>query len=338
MNIRILVANNRPVLKRMLSGNWINFLIKVGIFILLYWAIYKQVFQYQDIDYIIERFKTSFGDNSLFLLLLVCFMVFFNWGLETLKWKDLMSKVENISFFNAYKAIICGITFAVFTPNRVGEYGGRIFYLQKANKIQAIFITLIGSFSQIVITISMGMLGLVFYLKQFDLGFYTSLAVWGVFLLLIVLIIAIYYNINLVYQLLKKFHILKKVIPLFRVYKSYSFKDLSLVLVYSLLRYSIFTAQYLFLLYVFGIEVGWLNGLMIISVIFLVQTIIPSITLLELGIRGNIALFLIGNYSTNDIAILSSSFTLWLINLIIPAALGGFLILRLNFFNNKSVN
>ena len=59
-------------------------------------------------------------------------MMFLNWFLESLKWRFLISKIEKISINRSIRAIFSGITISTFTPNRIGEYGGRVFCLEKS--------------------------------------------------------------------------------------------------------------------------------------------------------------------------------------------------------------
>ena len=64
-------------------------------------------------------------------------------------------------------------------------------------------------------------------------------------------------------------------------------------------------------------------------------TITPTITIAEIGVRGSVAIFVLGLFSSNDIAILSSTTILWLINLIIPAIIGSFFIFSLKFLDQN---
>ncbi len=323
--------------KLLLPVKTINLLIKLVIFILLALAIYYQVFQYKDLDDVLQTFVASLHSQSIFLLGCVLILLFFNWGFETLKWKKLIDKMEVIPFFTAYKAILCGVTFAVFTPNRIGEYGGRIFYLQKADKIKAILVTLIGSLSQITVTITMGVLGLMYYLWVNELIDPKLLFIMGLIMaLLIFLVLGVYFNVRFAYRIMRRIIFLKKVRKLFRIFLLYDNRELAVIFGLSLLRFGVFTAQYLLLLKVFGIDVPVVTGLNMIMLIFLVQSILPSITLIELGIRGPVAIYFLGQYAATELSILTASYSLWLINLIIPALIGGLLIARINFFKNTA--
>ena len=85
--------------------------------------------------------------------------------MEALKWQFLISKIEKISIKRSIRAIFSGITVSAFTPNRVGEYGGRVFCLEKADRIQAVLITVIGSMAQLVTTIVLWLYWLIIFAK-----------------------------------------------------------------------------------------------------------------------------------------------------------------------------
>ena len=40
------------------------------------------------------------------------------------------------------------INISTFTPNRIGEYGGRVFCLEKGDRVKGVLITIIGSIAQ----------------------------------------------------------------------------------------------------------------------------------------------------------------------------------------------
>ena len=70
------------------------------------------------------------------------------------------------------------------------------------------------------------------------------------------------------------------------------------------------------------------------------MTMIPTIAITELGIRGSVALFLIGIYFGNpldmpdhiNLGIVAASTALWIINLALPALTGTIFVFNLKFF------
>ena len=72
------------------------------------------------------------------------------------------------------------------------------------------------------------------------------------------------------------------------------------------------------------------------GVVFLAMAIIPSISLIEVGLRGEISIMLMGMYSVNALGIGFTSVTVWIINLILPAMAGSVLILNQRVFNKRN--
>jgi len=185
-----------------------NYLIRALIIIVTYGFIYRQVFverRLQEIPGIYKRIVEQGDMLPMFILLL--FLMLVNWSIESVKWKLLISKIERLSFFRAFQAVMTGVSVSLFTPNRTGDYLGRVFILEKGNHIEGIFITLIGSFSQMVVTFSVGLFCFLSfadqYLRvpyQFEEYLLTSL----IFLIpvLVFIILLFYFNIGLLSSLI----------------------------------------------------------------------------------------------------------------------------------------
>ena len=124
-----------------------------ALFIWLTYAIYQQLVHQKNLPAALEHMQRTILEKGLSLLLLVVAMMFVNWGLEARKWQLLVSPLEKVPFMRAFSAILSGVTLSVNTPNRIGEYGGRILYLENRNKLKAIAATIVGSYSQLIITI-----------------------------------------------------------------------------------------------------------------------------------------------------------------------------------------
>jgi len=308
-------------------------LLKILIFSGLVWAIYQQIASQENFEAITWTFLSSLHFQNMLWFLGVCSFSFLNWGIEAQKWRQLMLKVERLSFKDAFRAILCGITLSLFTPNRVGEYGGRVLILQHANRLQAIAVTLVGSLSQIIANVSLGAIGFVSFA-----GIYLQWEVWQVVGMGVLAVLLIGALLLVYFQVQKSERWIAK-IPFFRRYKNhfspieaYHTHELAQVLGWSFLRNTVFTLQYIGLCWAYNMEVNALTAWMIVNTIFCVQLFTPSIALVELGIRGNIALFFWSYVTNNQLAIIAATFSLWWINLVIPAIIGWWLISRLNIF------
>jgi len=312
----------------------LNFFIKVVVILLLLWVLYRQIFGREDIDTIYAVFKEQLRNGNYLYLLATILLMPLNWLFETLKWRVLIRKFEKQKLWRSYKAILSGVTLSIFTPNRIGEYGGRILLVKPENNWKAIIATLVGSFSQLLVLLSMGFMGLIYFTSH-HLEMPT-IASWGLQVIGVFLIIGMlfcFYNVKVLIPIVKRIpyaHRLKKFVKDVKVLKNYTSKELTIALWYSLARYGTYSLQYYLLLLFFGIKIPFLAAFAGIATIFLVQTSIPLPPLWDLLARGEVALQIWGVFDANEISILAATFSLWVINLIIPALIGTVFIVNIN--------
>ena len=117
-----------------------------------------------------------------------------------------------------------------------------------------------------------------------------------------------------------------------KIFSFYTRRDLINVFSLSATRYLIFTTQFFILLQMFEVEITYLESIVLISVMLLIISSIPALTITEIAQRGVVASFLFGQISNNCNGIFSATFFLWIINLLIPAVIGTFFVFTLKFF------
>ena len=290
----------------------------------------NQLNQYNFLDTIQKKYL---------IIIIVFLMMFLNWILESIKWRFLIYKIEKVSLITSIRAVFSGITVSAFTPNRVGEYGGRVFCLDKANRIQAVIITIIGSISQLIITILFGSIGLIclpnimpdFSVLLNSIEYAYSFSIFVLFFLNVIFII-LFLNTSMLSVFISRIKVLQKYQKYSIVFSFYTSKELFKVLLFSAFRYLVFTSQFFILLLVFGVSVNYTDAMILISTMLLAISIIPSIAITELGVRGSIAVFLFSLVSSNTAGIMSATFLMWIINLLIPSIIGVVFIFTLRFF------
>ena len=313
--------------------------------------IYHQIFYRQEIKEVTDAASGMITNTKDVLLLSLVFtMMFLNWGIESMKWEFLIAKIEVISFMQAYKAILAGTCVSIFTPNRIGEFGGRIFFLKKADRIQASLITILGSMGQLMITFILGSISLLIYLAYYFEGGVNNYWLYSIsFLVIISILLSLFFfmNVQVTTSLLNKLPIstvtyLKNKLQLkwskyTKVFSFYSQQELTYLLFLCLVRYTVFTLQFYILLVVFKVDVTFWEAILMIVLSFFVLAAIPTVAITELGVRGSVALFFIGLVSSNGLGVLASTLMLWFINLIIPALVGSLFVLELNFFRTTKI-
>ena len=302
--------------------------------VLLLWLIYRQVTQKEDFEKQWNSFRTHFEEGNHFLLFLVLLMAPVNWMLEAAKWYKLLKKIQPTPYFKALASTLTGIAFAIVTPNKIGDFAGRILYINDKNKIRAAIATLISNLSQTIVTYSFGIAGLIYFNIAYP-GTWQKLTLVGA-LLSASLLLFIYLRIDLIASWAEGKKWLRKVIISVRILKRYSRKELLQLLGISFCRFCVYNLQFLILANVFGANIPWLSGFFVSGLMFWLITVIPSIFVADLGVRGYIAnlLFITTSIAANSVAILAGSYTIWLLNLILPAIVGSILIVTIRFSKN----
>lgn len=337
-----------------------NIIIRGAIIFATYYFVYKQVLKHifdqqsdeqSKIDIVVRLFSEMIDESTIYIYLsIVLLLMPVNWGFEAYKWQFLINKLEKIPFLKSFKAVYSGVSVSVFTPNRVGEWFGRIFILEKANPWESMFSTIIGSISQLFITLIIGTISTIIFVPIYFRDFFSSDYVLFGFIILallfVVILVAIFINVRLVPSIIKQF-IKKRFLKFyeyFSVIKNYSSYELAKVLLISLLRYSVFSFQFYLVLRMFSVEIPFFYGMVTISVFYFVMTAIPTVTLAELGIRGGVSVYVFSLYfekygvisDSLELGIMASSSVVWLVNLVLPAIIGTFFVNKLRFFRKSN--
>lgn len=311
------------------------------------------------VSYIVFRFYTLqagqlntfietviYNNNFIWLSNLLLILMIVNWGVEAFKWKLIVKQVETVTYLKAFQAVLGGITVSVYTPNRVGEFIGRVFILKTPNPLKPIMLTIVGSFSQLMVTVIFGTVAYMVFAQQYLIHSinYTAWFVYGFLIVLLAVSIAIFFvflNASVLYRISMFFtqkasDIIKSAIE---VIASCPRQLLLKVISLSAFRYLVFSTQFYICISMMGLNFNAMQCLIVIPVIYLALSAIPTIALSELGVRGSVSVFTFGILAGSNgldagtaLAVVSASTLVWIVNIAIPALAGMFVIFRLNFF------
>jgi MFS family permease len=292
-------------------------------------------------DELLHFWQDKFSTTHLLPILIVIALMPLNWALETQKWVNLMRPIEKVSFAKAFSAVLAGLTVSMFTPNRMGEYGGRMLMVSLENRIRSVFATLVGSMSQWLVLVGGGLIGLFILLitRAVPAGF--QFYAWTVLVLGMGILgfvgfcyfrLAWFTERAMQWRLTRKWaHQLPK-----NLFQHYRLQELMQALKLSGLRYLVYSLQYFCLLACFGFEMSWIESFSAILFVFLLQTGLPIPPSAGLLARGSIAVWVFSWFAVDaayplialQSAVLASTFVLWLINVLLPATVGGLFILK----------
>lgn len=287
-----------------------------------------------------QQIQTSWRSGTFFL---VIGLMLVNWGIEARKWQILVRHVQQCSFLKALKSVLAGCSITMLTPNRIGEYGGRVLFLQEEHRIKGISLTIVGSVGQLLVTMIMGCLGLLF-LRFFSHNSSNALNVlphfWGdvliYFSVACTLVLFLFYiRLGWLVRLMEKVPAFNKVVKHITVLDEFEGRQLVQILALSFLRYIVFVLQYVLLLQVMNVGIDALLSFWLITVFYLVMAVAPTIGFLELPVRAKASMELMQLYSTNTLGIGTAALGIWIINLVIPALIGSLLILGIKIVKVK---
>lgn len=299
-------------------------LIKLSIVVGAFYFIYNKLTANPDLDF--QDFVNYLSENNKFSLKTISFLVvltFFNWFFEILKWRVLVSSFKKISFHKALEQSLSSLTASLLTPNRIGEYGVKAMYYKPSERKRVVALNLLGNSLQMLVTVLIGSAGLYLFLNQYetDINYY-KIARFGAIILIIaaVGIIAITKN-----KVLFKWFSLEKMTNYF---KQLPFKIYSIGFVLAVIRYAIFSFQFYYILTLFGVSTSYYNTLLVITSMYLLASVIPSIFIFDVVIKSSVAVYLFAIVGVNTFTVLSTVTIMWLLNVVLPSVFGSIFVLK----------
>lgn len=279
----------------------------------------------------------SLINNWPLAFLAVCLLMP-NWLIETIKWKSLVQKFIAIDFLNSVKSILAGIGLSIFTPNRIGDFGGRVLYVKKEERLTTFYMTFLCASSQLLTTIFIGSAGLIYFLPE--IVKIDALKIPKIFVAILIfgnmLLLMLYLN-------LEKFrNIYRWLFPKIRSkieeFPSVAKKQKWQILIWSFLRYQIFVVQFYLLMLVFGSETGFVSSYFALSLVYLFTSFMPTSVISEIPVRGSIVFFVFSFLDLEAELAVISFVLMWLINLFIPAIFSLYLLKDVKLPSLKKTN
>ena len=177
--------------------------------------------------------------------------------------------------------------------------------------------------AQMTITTIFGVVGFIVFVNRFqiDINYYK------VSKIVVILLMISFFAIFGIKQ--KRFKIKGfSLTSIIQFIKSIPLKTHSINLSLSLIRYLIFSFQFYYLLTVFGVDIEYTKAMVIITSMYFLASIVPSISIFDVIIKGSIAVFLFGYINVNELTILSITTIMWLLNFVIPSIFGSYFVLN----------
>lgn len=320
-----------------------GFLKNIGVSFLLVglgYIIYLQIIQntnlLQSKQFIIAQLKKQGLFITFMLILILCI----NFILEAIKWQKLCSVFQKITFITALKAVMVGQTFALNTPSRAGDFVGKLFYIDKKNKSTCIFMSIYGNFSQMIIALNMAIIGIFLgkYIIKIPAILHWNWLAFGfpIMCLINVCLLIIFFKIHIFTILFNKINILKsKNVHLPYINLTNHFK-INLLFI-SLIRYFCATISYIYLMEIFNINIE-LETFILLFIFLGSIYFVPSLSVADISVRGQLGILILNTIVQNSLIVIAITSFIWLLNLLLPAIIGYFILISKNIFINFKKN
>lgn len=319
----------------------VSFLLKAAILLLAAWFIYHKFLEKdEDLNNLKILLKPLSKIRVAVMMTIIVLLMLLNWLLESLKWQYITRKLAHLTLWEAIECVFCGLTWAASTPNRLGEYGGRVMFLPYRKRIHGVFAMVVAGIGQNAITNTLGLSALLWFIPKFlhmETPLYLLICVLSVAFIAFTMVF--YFNIGWLVALLDKIKFVRKYHRFFDVMGRYRSNELINIIGFCLSRYCVFTSQYFLLIHMFIPQMPAFEMLMMLSIMFFVQSALPSLDLLDIGVRSGIASALFAFITTQhaqQLAVIAVVSTIYIVNLIIPAILGSVFVFKLRFFDRTA--
>lgn len=314
---------------------FINYFLGPAFLIWLSWDVYQQIAATQDLSVQWKALKETISEKGITPLLFILLLMFLQWFLEAIKWKFLLMDIVSIHWTSAFRSILSGITVSLVTPNRLGEFAGRVIHLPNGTRLEGTAFTFIGNLAQLIITCLIGSVFLYIGYDQLKGQLNADESVYSVDLLLLlapiatVVLLLVYFSSSWIMRKLGHWKLLSVFSAHLMLLSRTPAQRLGGVLVLSSIRYAIFVIQYLIVFRFTGLSSDLMVLTISVSVMLLWLSIVPTFSFMEMGVRWQFALLLFPTIGTSPLAIPFGVTIIWLVNFIIPAFLGAFAFLKL---------
>lgn len=282
---------------------------------------------------------TSFSvAHSAFLIVLIAFVMAVNWGIEVVKWKWLVQTQFPIKWTTSLKGVLSGVTVGVFSPNRIGEFIGRILSLRPEQRLKASLLAFVNGLSQTMATLTFGVGGMVYLLHRVGdqtFGVLPVLIFQVVLILFFLVTLFLYFRMEMLSGLFSRVTFLQKYQQHLNVFAEVPTVLLNRLYLLSLIRFSTFLAQYLIVFYLLTDSPDWWAITGASALTLFSTTLVPFLPVPEILLREAMALSYFQLFDIDLAMVTYAVLFVWSVNVAIPALFGAAVLFTYRIFRPR---
>lgn len=273
---------------------------------------------------------------NILLLSFVLVLGMINIYLQYTKWNLTSSTLlDENNKLKIFRSLFYGFSAGIITPLRIGEYVGRGIEFKDKSLLQVTVATLVDKFFPLLIVAFLGsvssLLFLYFYLK---ISYYIILSLFILLFTLFYFLIYLIRNMrfwnSVIFSRINSSSRLKSLLERLKTFENLDRKYFNKMMTVSFLFYSCYLVQYALLVSAFSSHFDFVTYLWAANLVMFVKTIIPPVSMGELGIREGASVYFLTQMGEAASVGFNASIMLFIINLLIPALIGAVMFLRKN--------
>jgi uncharacterized protein (TIRG00374 family) len=275
-------------------------------------------------------------DANITLIAVTALLAFLNIYLQFLKWKITCGYILNEkSNKKIWLSLFYGFSGGVFTPARIGEYFGRAAAFKDKSLIKVAVATFIDKVFPLMAVAGFGALASILFIHYY---YHVSAYLTGSLFILTFILLYVAYLIamdpkfwnSVLFTRINKSRHMKKLFNNLQILRELDRIYTTQMVVISIAFYTCFILQYALLAAAFSGHNNFIHYIWAGNLVMFAKTIIPPVSLGELGIREGASVFFLHIFGEVKSAGFNSSIFLFLINMLIPSVIGLFLLLKKN--------
>ncbi len=298
--------------------------ISVGIGLLAY-LIHKISFQL-----IVE----SLTSVNVFHFSIAFLLSVLNVYLQFIRWKILVkTEASSIDQNLILKSLLIGFSGGTFTPARSGEYFLRKLTLKDLSLSSVITLTFIDKMMLLLNVIFWGALvsfGMMLFFYKVD--YFVTASLFIIFATFFTALFLMIYSKRFYTYLRELKNRFNFKLPIFRKLleplSDLNNQLISKLILIAFVNFIVIVLQFSIIVLSFNVKSDFELLMVAAIMVYFTKTLIPSITLGEIGIREGAAIYFFGLFGCNEAIAFNSSMLLFMLNLLLPSIIGLYFLLR----------
>lgn len=237
-----------------------------------------------------------------------------------------------------FAALLSGYAIGFLTPGRLGELAGRSFYHSHANKWELSALVMFQRLIDMLVGVTIGLAAVSLFAATqngHQDGLWLMIVAVGV--ISVALLAYVLARPGTSHDILSGWIRRQSVLEPIRFLRRVKPVHVGPYLGLATLRYTVFITQFVFLIFAFdpsATVAATYNGT---AMTFYGKYLIPSVTIMDLGVRESSAVFFMGAAGLSRAAAFNASLFMFAINLVIPSAAGIPFVMRLRLSRDDAI-